>query len=333
MGSGGYRGSGGNGSSGSSRSGGSGSINHGVNSTAPTINRDEAEGILHANPGARIDVDNNGVYHFQMPGQNSAWERNAISSYRTTSGSQETANEYMGIYSGLAESQMAMSAEQAAIAKEQLAMSKERFKYWKDLYQPLEKQIVGQVNVGIDPAYAAARAGADVTSSFDKAQAANARNMERRGIDASSPQFVQQQAQLAIARAAAEAGARNQARNVTNDTNFSRKYAVAGLGRDIPQQAASMSGLAANTYGAAAGTLRGAAQTYQAGQQGQLAAAQMGLDASQYNAQLGFQMDQQRAQQQGALLGAVGNLAGMAIGGWASGGFKMATPAKPAGAV
>lgn len=234
------------------------------------------------------------------------------------------ADENMAFMRDLAEKQIALNERQVAIAEEQQAMSKDRYAYWKSQYMPLEMQLVGQVGQGIDPNYASARAGADVTATFDKAQQAQARNMERRGIDASSPAYAQQQAQLAIARAAAEAGARNQARNVTNDTNFSRRYSVAGLGRDLPQQAASMSGLAANTYGAAAGTLRGAAQTYNTGFQGQMQAAQMGIGVDQFNANREYQQDALRAQRQGQMWNAVGSLVGTGLGAYAGGGFGAA---------
>lgn len=222
--------------------------------------------------------------------------------------------EQAGMQAELAGAQIGIAGAQVGLSERQVDMAEDRYKFFSDYYKPLEKQILQQVGVGIDPTYASARAGADVTASFDKAQQAAGRDMERRGIDASSPQFSQQQAQIAIARAAAEAGARGQARNVTNDANYSRKYSQAALGRDMVSQSANLSGLAASTYGAAAGTLRGASGTLATGLQGVQNAAGIGLNAAQMNNNMILGQQQVNAQNQASQGQMVGSIVGTGIG-------------------
>ena len=226
--------------------------------------------------------------------------------------------EQLGISQTMAEAQLVTAQKMADIAERQQKMSEEQYRIWKAQYLPLEREIVQAAGVGIDPGYYAGRAAADVNASFDKAGDINARNLNRMGIDASSGRFNQMDAELQIARAAAEAGASTQARNAAADVTYQRKMNAAAIGRNMPTTAASMSGQAAQTYGAAAGTQRGAAATVQQGYSTaigtQMQGAQMGLNAQQFNAQLGMQQQQIDAQKQAALFGAIGQMAGMAGG-------------------
>lgn len=227
-------------------------------------------------------------------------------------GGAAAAEEYNAILGGLAEGQIAAAEAQTAIAEDQNDLSKERYKYWEREFKPTEKALNRAARVGIDPNYAAARAGADVTAAFDKSSRIQDRDMMRAGIDPSSPKYQQMSRQLSIARAAAEAGARNQARTTTQDVNYGRLYQSAQLGRDIPAQAMSQAGLAAQTYGAAAGTLRGAASTYGQGFNATMQSNQMALDASQFQQQMAFQQNQLNAQNSAAGMNAVGQLVGTA---------------------
>jgi hypothetical protein len=218
----------------------------------------------------------------------------------------------------MAAAQLELAAKQAEIAERQQAMSEEQYRIWKVNYLPLEREIVQAAGVGIDPGYYAGRAAADVNASFDKAGEVNTRNMARMGIDASSGRFAQMDAEMEIARAAAEAGASTQARNVVADTNYQRKMNAASIGRNIPSTAASMSANAANTYGSAAGTQRGAAATSQQGYStaigATMGAANMGLDAQQFNAQMNMNQQQIDAQNKAALYNGLGQIAGTAGG-------------------
>lgn len=218
----------------------------------------------------------------------------------------------------MAAAQMAVAQKQVEIADRQQAMSEEQYRIWKANYLPLEREIVKAADVGIDPGYYAARAASDVNASFDKSADVNTRNMARMGIDASSGRFGQMDAEMEIARAAAEAGASTQARNVVADTNYQRKMNAASIGRNMPSTAASMSANAANTYGSAAGTQRGASATVQQGYStaigANMQAANMGLDAQQFNAQMNMQQQQIDAQKQAAMIGGLGQMAGVGAG-------------------
>ena len=235
----------------------------------------------------------------------------------------------LGVQSELAGAQIEASAAQSAIAAENQKLAKQQYRFWRRNYAPMEKEVIESARVGLDPSYYAARAGSDVTTAFDKAGAIQMRDMQRAGVDMASPRADAMSTQLAIARAAAEAGARTQARNLVSDVNRQQKLSVASIGRNMPGQVASISQGAAGVYGAAAGTLRGASQTYAQGYgavQGALGNMQQ---ANQFNAQMDFQNKQLRQQTQAQENMAIGNAVGSAIG--TAGAVKMVKACIPEG--
>lgn len=218
------------------------------------------------------------------------------------------AEESMGFNEDIAAANLEIAAAQVEIAQAQQAMSEEQYNYWKTTFQPLEKDVAEGARVGIDPAQAAARAGSDVTATFAKSKEQAARDQARMGIDPSSGRLQEQQKSLEIAQAAAEAGARTQARNVTSDVNYQRMLNAVSIGRNLPSTAASISGQSAATYGAAAGTQRGAADTYQQGVNTAIGVNNTGIQSAQYQQSL----DQQaKASSQAATAGAVSSVAGL----------------------
>lgn len=88
--------------------------------------------------------------------------------------------------------------------------------------QPLKTNFFQQASEGKDVAGAMASAQADVAKGFEDAAAGTARNMSRMGVNPNSGRFAGVNAEQDLAKAAAVAGARTQARTTTEDENFRR---------------------------------------------------------------------------------------------------------------
>lgn len=126
---------------------------------------------------------------------------------------------------------------------------KSQYDFYQEFYQPLEERVVREAHGGIDPEYFADRAGFDVRQQFDKARGSYERDFGRLGIDPSSGQFADQLADLRLAQASAEAGARTKARSGVIYDNLARRQQVAGLGRNIPSQTITGMRSLAGQYG------------------------------------------------------------------------------------
>ena len=94
----------------------------------------------------------------------------------------------------------------------------------------------------------------DTTLSYQKAYDTNLRNMERMGINPNSGRFQGMNQQYDLARAAAEAGARNQARLSAREQNYMRGLQIGGLGAQYGQMALGAASAAASAYGAYVGS-------------------------------------------------------------------------------
>ena len=162
---------------------------------------------------------------------------------------------------------------QAQIARQQAAIAQEQWDTYKELYQPLEKNMVaGAMNYDTPERREAeaAAAGADVNASFGRQTGSVARQLASYGVNAdpSGGQFGSTLRILAGQGAAAEAGAKNVARRNVQDTAWARQVQMASVGRGLPAvSAANMNG-AANTFGNSAAMNYGVAnnQAYNTGQ-------------------------------------------------------------------
>lgn len=129
----------------------------------------------------------------------------------------------------------AYNARMAAIAEAQQGMAEEYYGFYKDYYQPYEKEQIaanrelvplqtdlqktalGVGAQGLDPRAAMDEAQADVAQSYAGAQGSIGRSLGRRGIRMDSGQGLQMQKDLALDRAKAIGGARTQARQNVRD--------------------------------------------------------------------------------------------------------------------
>ena len=98
---------------------------------------------------------------------------------------------------------------------------------------------------------AASRAAEDVATAFDRAGAASRRNLQRFGVDPTSGRFVGQENAVAIQRAEAEAGSRNQARRTEEDRARALLRDVSDIGRSAIGEAARFGGIGGNLFSSA----------------------------------------------------------------------------------
>lgn len=94
----------------------------------------------------------------------------------------------------------------------------------------------------------------DTTLAYQKAYDTNQRNMERMGINPNSGRFQGSNQEYDLARAAAEAGARNQARLTAREENYQRGLQIGGLGAQYGQLALGAASAAASAYDAYVGS-------------------------------------------------------------------------------
>lgn len=101
------------------------------------------------------------------------------------------------------------------------------------------------------------QATTDNTLAYNKAADAARRNMSRMGINPNSGRFAGMDIDIALTRAAAEAGARNLARIQARNENFNRAQTLANFGKGYND-------LALNAANAATNALRSATNAYTA---------------------------------------------------------------------
>ena len=178
--------------------------------------------------------------------------------------------DYEGMMIGLNEDALALQAEALAfsydianrmteIAEEDAERARQQWDTYTTHYLPGEIEFIRSSFAGIPIDLETGWASAGVKASFDKAGETQRRNLARMGIDPTSGAFAQSEEDMAIARAAAEAGARNDARRVVRDTNYERERQAVSIGRGIPQTASGISSQAASAYGAAGAGVNSAA--------------------------------------------------------------------------
>lgn len=135
----------------------------------------------------------------------------------------------------------AIADEQLQMSQLQRQISEEQLTHWRNNFQPVEELYAKSAMTGLDPSYYAGRAGADVIHTYGKANDSINRDLRRQGIDPGSGRGLNTTIDMNMARAAAEAGARNQGRQWAVEQTDAKRAQVASMGRQIPQL--SLSGL------------------------------------------------------------------------------------------
>lgn len=206
--------------------------------------------------------------------------------------------------------QLAISEAMLEIAQAEEERAAEQYQIYTDLYLPGEIDFVRSSFAGIPVEQELAWASSGVTESFDSALDVASRELQGYGVDPSSPKYAQMQSDYALAKAAADAGARNTARTNVRDTNYERERQAVMIGRGIPATASGISSDAAAAYQGASGAL-----TAGFGALNDAAGLQYSYSHDALNATL--QREQMAADVEAAQWAAAGELGGAAIGAFA----------------
>ena len=159
------------------------------------------------------------------------------------------------------------SSDAAAL---QAQIGAEQWDRYKEVYDPLERDIVQDAREYDSPANyerAAGDASATVAQQFGKARDRLTRTP---GLDSSTPGFAAGMVGLELSQAAMDATQQNAARMRVKDTAWARKQDAMSLGKGLPSSASSMLSNSASTLGNIGANQYNLAQA-QAGQVGRIA--------------------------------------------------------------
>lgn len=141
----------------------------------------------------------------------------------------------------------------AASSREQARIARERYKWWEELFKPIERAYgkeVEKIGGQEDQDYWAAQAGAITAQAHKNQLKALERNLLPTGtLDPSSPAANSAYTTSALTAAGDIAGAQNQARRAAYERGIQSRYGFLQLGRDMPAQAMAGLGSSASTLG------------------------------------------------------------------------------------
>lgn len=135
------------------------------------------------------------------------------------------------------------------IAEAQEGRATQLWNEYQTTYLPRERQMVESAfSEENSPEAAAARATSEVRRASATGREMSLRNARRLGINPTSGQYAALDNARQIGEIGLEAAARDSARRVTKDTNFTRQHSVLSLGRNLPATAGSMTNSAGGMY-------------------------------------------------------------------------------------
>ena len=255
-----------------------------------------------------------------MSGTNRAAEANAALS-------KESLDFYKSVYAEQAPERAKAAALNEKVSTAQLAsmqqndaISKDYYDYQKGTFRPMEQAIVADANAYDTTARRdekAAGAMADVGTQAAAAKQAQARTMQRMGVNPGSAKFVGMQNEMSMNEAAAKAGAASAARMQVETQGYARKMDAANLGRNLASNQATSAGVAMNAGNSA---VNNAGQTMNQANQAASVMGQGFNTAIQGNSSAGnlyTGMANIQSKDSG-IMGALGTVAGGFLGG---GGF------------
>lgn len=140
--------------------------------------------------------------------------------------------------------------------RQQRQFAQEQNDYYKQTFQPVERQMVEDAT-GYDSQDNIERrsgiAAANVNQAFSNASGQSARALSRMGINPNSSAFARENAKLYNNEALASAGAQTGAAFDTMDKAIALRAGAANFGRNMPNTAASYYGLSNQTAGTSSG--------------------------------------------------------------------------------
>lgn len=151
---------------------------------------------------------------------------------------------------------------QTALAMRQQDMADEQYARYKDLYAPMEEELIGEAREGIDADRFVGLATTDVGQQFNTQRTAQRQQMERYGLSPASGAWQGGSRQLGISEALGKSQAANAARMGIEDTNWSRRTGLLAQGQGLQNSAAAGYGSAASSMGSVASGYGGTADMY-----------------------------------------------------------------------
>ena len=151
--------------------------------------------------------------------------------------------------------QKEVSAAQIEIARAEEERAAKEYENYEKYYLPGEIAWAKASFAGIPVEQELAWASSGVNQSFDTALEQASRELQGYGVDPSSPKFAQMTSDFALAKSAADAGARNAARKEIRDTNYERQRQAVLVGRDKPATSSGISRDASAAYSGASSAL------------------------------------------------------------------------------
>lgn len=140
--------------------------------------------------------------------------------------------------------------QQTAMDRERLDFSREQYQDWRNMFQPVLEDLRTEAYADTTPDYDAIVS--DVGAAFDTSQDINRRQQQRFGLAPDAGAVQEGELRYGLGRAAAMAGAKNQARAANKDARFSRLASFYGLGSGQGMQASNLVNAA---YAGASGTM------------------------------------------------------------------------------
>lgn len=214
----------------------------------------------------------------------------------------------------------AVSDAQLEAQRKQTALTDDYANYNKTTFRPLEQGIVADAAAYDTPerrAAAAAKATADVQTSFDNVQGQQQRGLSRMGVNPNSGKALAINNQLGIQKALGLASAENKARTDIEVQGNARKMDAASLGRGLSSAQATSASIALNAGNSSVNNSKVAgdvtAQGNQIMTQG-YSGAQAGL-AGAASTYAGITSASMKANDNSAAMGALGSVAGSMMGG------------------
>lgn len=198
--------------------------------------------------------------------------------------------------------------------------------YEKGTFRPVEEALVREAkeyNTEAKQEELARTAAADVGQAFGVARGQQNRQLAASGIAPNSNRFAALNQQMLMQEALARAGGQNNARSVAKDKGTALMYDAAGLGRNLATNASTAYGVSLNAAQGARQSAMTGGQMMGQGFQGANsaysgAAGSYGTAGNIYGQEFQGRMQGYQAKQEaaGALYGGLGQLGGLALGGY-----------------
>ncbi|MGQ0650796.1 MAG: tail fiber domain-containing protein [Betaproteobacteria bacterium] len=182
--------------------------------------------------------------------------------------SKDLGSQYLSLAKKQGDDQLAFAKpvadEQLATMREARSRGTDQWNQYLSTFKPVEERMAKEAMEYDSPAEMdrrAQQAGAEVNKQYDAAGEHTKRELLRMGVNPNSSQFMAATMGLDTAKARDTAGAMNTAREGVRDRAIALRSGVAAFGRNQPNMAGQMAGVATGAGSAAAGTMGNASNS------------------------------------------------------------------------